>query len=1279
MPDKRARAVHALGAVVFLMSCANGTTTEPKKSSPREPVAYAIEGPNLVRNSTFDTEIAPNRTTQLDINRDIVASPSRMSFETSDTHDGRPGAVRVTYAADPPLYESATHNSGLDVPLNAVVPTGSWIKVTFWAKAITQPVLLAIMKSWGGSTPAFVSIGPTWQRYEGYTLAQQDTSGIIFTIAANANSPLQLVALGSYLMDDITVSVVDAPPDGCIAGVPGRDGDGDGTPDCRDLCPTDATNQCNGGVTPTLCGPTNNQPCKPACPNGQCATTLLDLIQTGARGAYSVSDRLSSSYTGPAFRVRRSADGAEANIGFGRINYVDERQVSDFCGASDCTLSLLFDQSGSGYDLTQPFVASQPKFYDGAAHALRTTNGRPVLALGELNKYLSRSGNLGLGVDPALSVGYVGRLSAGQVASKILPIRVGSQGGGTGSELALGYGTYANVANHGAGLLTWSNLRNGELHRSMFLHGQGAPVSASSMMIDGQYLSTMGDPAAASAHLAIPQGGSLLVGKLSTDSPDAEAELQTLVIWNRFLDGESAYTAQALMLTDQDLCPNDPRKLAPGVCGCGVPEANPCVIDTGAVGTHIPATPAPGAVTPLAPTLLPGLSASYHESTPPGNGYFSDLRYAPNDGQHEPPRFCDAYGNPIPTPSEAQLNAAPQPGSVCLAMTGTPTECPIDPESLTDQECTTDASCPAGYVCGIKCADALCTVLERYCGKHATTCGGLGPDTNCEDYNICPAPGSVGTAAEQAAAEAQRARDYAPTAQAKVVSTADQTPLPNLEPSSSVDLCWLSNQVLDVKDGSNKAGLNNPAKKWGVYADKTTDFGVTMNKSPHWVADVGVKGNVGFAFGGIVWGNKIDILSGEAKASVDDCGLEIVATVKVLGEAVLALTPQDGMVLGDRGTLKTNVAANKACQDRKKDAKTAQEEIRSSYLHARETYRYIKDNGITPEFCRSVAKAVPATHELSDASICDTLATVTREKKLGLVEHWKKEYDLKSAKYPDFKNALSAARNDVKFSKTFDVFELSHPYSFGLETSVPIGPLSLTLAFDLYGAWDVKGGVQVGLGFDTGELTSTLSGIKEVLASGKQPQEPNLFGDISAYAGPVVTPAATGGVVAYVGVGIPGVSVGIEGQLTLLDASLPTTTVAAVMRVQEEDRRDRTQTEYAGMLKPTLPNKNYRWVVGYNWNVKLKLQALNGKIDLAARLNLLIFKKTFRLNMVNWHGPKLEYILVGGGAGDALAYANNLGKQADKVAYTEVLSFADGDLRVTPRGPTPRACVIAPD
>lgn len=109
-------------------------------------------------------------------------------------------------------------------------------------------------------------------------------------------------------------------------------------------------------------------------PTPQPTTYLLDTY-TGSSAAYSVR-RLSSTYSGPAIRVRRVSDGAEQDISF-TDGDLDTTLLMSFVGSSTGTIKTWYDQSGNGWDLDGFDAGRQPIIVSGGT--LLTQSGKPAV------------------------------------------------------------------------------------------------------------------------------------------------------------------------------------------------------------------------------------------------------------------------------------------------------------------------------------------------------------------------------------------------------------------------------------------------------------------------------------------------------------------------------------------------------------------------------------------------------------------------------------------------------------------------------------------------------------------------------------------------------------------------------------------------------------------------------------------------------------------------------------------------------------------------------------
>jgi hypothetical protein len=141
----------------------------------------------------------------------------------------------------------------------------------------------------------------------------------------------------------------------------------------------------------------------------------LDAYTTDLIGAWSRSERLLTAWAGSAFRVRRTSDNAEQDIGFSG-NLVDTAAMASFGGANSLVVTTVYDQSGNGNHKIQATTTAQPPIYtsgvdlghlayDGTNAAtwkyMRTTNnfpsGKAVLStLQKCSIVTSATGTLGI-------------------------------------------------------------------------------------------------------------------------------------------------------------------------------------------------------------------------------------------------------------------------------------------------------------------------------------------------------------------------------------------------------------------------------------------------------------------------------------------------------------------------------------------------------------------------------------------------------------------------------------------------------------------------------------------------------------------------------------------------------------------------------------------------------------------------------------------------------------------------------------------------------------------
>jgi hypothetical protein len=102
---------------------------------------------------------------------------------------------------------------------------------------------------------------------------------------------------------------------------------------------------------------------------------LLDKYPNAVAG-YSLR-KLRAAYTGSAIRVRRSSDNTSQDIGFDANGNLDTASMLSFVGAANGFVSIWYDQSGNGYNLTQATSAIQPRIVN--AGVIDILNGKAGL------------------------------------------------------------------------------------------------------------------------------------------------------------------------------------------------------------------------------------------------------------------------------------------------------------------------------------------------------------------------------------------------------------------------------------------------------------------------------------------------------------------------------------------------------------------------------------------------------------------------------------------------------------------------------------------------------------------------------------------------------------------------------------------------------------------------------------------------------------------------------------------------------------------------------------
>jgi len=104
---------------------------------------------------------------------------------------------------------------------------------------------------------------------------------------------------------------------------------------------------------------------------------------------------LSSNYTGYAIRVRRPSDNDVKDIGLLYDGSLDTESLLSFADGGDVFVTIRYDQSGNGNDLTNISAVNQPKIVSSGQ--IITENQKPMIDYDGANHYLKTSSGLDFG------------------------------------------------------------------------------------------------------------------------------------------------------------------------------------------------------------------------------------------------------------------------------------------------------------------------------------------------------------------------------------------------------------------------------------------------------------------------------------------------------------------------------------------------------------------------------------------------------------------------------------------------------------------------------------------------------------------------------------------------------------------------------------------------------------------------------------------------------------------------------------------------------------------
>ena len=111
----------------------------------------------------------------------------------------------------------------------------------------------------------------------------------------------------------------------------------------------------------------------PAAAPAATTSHSCDLYASGGTpcvAAFSTTRALYGAYSGSLYQVRRSSDGSTLNIGtLSAGGYADAAAQDSFCAGTSCTITIIYDQSGRGNNLTPAPGGGEVSTPDSPANA----------------------------------------------------------------------------------------------------------------------------------------------------------------------------------------------------------------------------------------------------------------------------------------------------------------------------------------------------------------------------------------------------------------------------------------------------------------------------------------------------------------------------------------------------------------------------------------------------------------------------------------------------------------------------------------------------------------------------------------------------------------------------------------------------------------------------------------------------------------------------------------------------------------------------------------------
>jgi hypothetical protein len=633
----------------------------------------------------------------------------------------------------------------------------------------------------------------------------------------------------------------------------------------------------------------------------------------------------------------------------------------------------------------------------------------------------------------------------------------------------------------------------------------------------------------------------------------------------------------------------------------------------------------------------------------------------------------------------ARLNSPSTPTQPCdtfgKAAAGA---CPADPTSIDkSKQCNADTDCAnykLGDVCVPYCVDKACTQIQHGCAKRYDCTGADDDDPKGCDTQIayqCSDPNDFGETHDS------QVSDKLPP---KTNVTLSVPPGDVAQVKSYVDVdttSYCNGLGLEGGSVSNGDAYQEPVPQagktpsalqeegspvvlgnstWGLFANPRIFHKAEINhkRLDQFKLDVEAQGSL--VAGAKVFGKAITGLDARGGAKITQCGADASGKFQLFGETIAGLngvnTHSDACETAFEVLAEVSSLLEESSRLARKLAKLYDPSLTGAAAQT------LKEN-----ICGEVVSAL-GLNDPTPTVNCTTTSVSAEQWVNVIVERYKNQAaDYASKRLAFFQSAIGTETS----SAGLPFLDLGEPFTIvGVHSTIPIGPVSLVVDVQVFGHWGLKGTIDYGL--DMGAITGG-----------------QVTGDPALSAGATIKPEVELHAALYVGVGIDlgfaGASVGLEGDLTLIEASAPVRISMGIKRATHNetdiDPSHNYQTsDFAGNALAGIPvGKAYTWDGFWKFGAAFNLASLSGDLNAAARVHFLFFSKTFRKKIAHWTGFEKTFSLatVGGSTSfpsgsdllpESLTFngALGFGDFTDQVAFTQLDKVGSGSTATVPFG-----------